>query len=235
MRVVISQPMYFPWAGFMGQLSLADVIIWLDDVQFSKGSFTNRVQLKTSNGRTWMSVPLVGKGSGVVISDLVMADMSTPSRHQTSLYNALGEAPYWQDVSRVFENSWSEKKSLLDTLIGSAEGLANAIGFSLSKTYLASQLNVEGSGSSRVLGLVKAVSGTSYITGHGAKNYLDHNAFESAGVPVYYIDYTADTWPQYYGEFSPYVTALDMVAHTPIQSRVAHLPTKLHHWQTLIR
>lgn len=44
-RVVISQPMYFPWFGFMAQMSLADVFIWLDDAQFSKGSFTNRVQV----------------------------------------------------------------------------------------------------------------------------------------------------------------------------------------------
>ena len=57
-RVVISQPMYFPWFGFMAQMSLADVFIWLDDAQFSKGSFTNRVQVKTDNGLTWMSVPL---------------------------------------------------------------------------------------------------------------------------------------------------------------------------------
>ncbi|MFT7595258.1 MAG: hypothetical protein ACI8R4_002586 [Paracoccaceae bacterium] len=45
-RVVISQPMYFPWAGFLAQLALADVRIWLDDAQFSNGSFTNRVQVK---------------------------------------------------------------------------------------------------------------------------------------------------------------------------------------------
>ena len=49
--VVISQPMYFPWVGFLSQISMASTIIWLDDVQFSKGSFTNRVQIKNSNNR----------------------------------------------------------------------------------------------------------------------------------------------------------------------------------------
>ena len=43
--VVISQPMYFPWVGFLSQISMASTIIWLDDVQFSKGSFTNRGSL----------------------------------------------------------------------------------------------------------------------------------------------------------------------------------------------
>ena len=45
-RVVITQPMLFPWPGFFEQLCLADVYIYLDDVQFSKGSFTNRVQIE---------------------------------------------------------------------------------------------------------------------------------------------------------------------------------------------
>ena len=50
MNIVISQPMYFPWMGFFQQIAIADVFIFYSDVQFSKGSFTNRVQIKTSNG-----------------------------------------------------------------------------------------------------------------------------------------------------------------------------------------
>ena len=46
--VVISQPMLFPWVGMFEQVALADVFVHYDDVQFSKGSFTNRVQLKTA-------------------------------------------------------------------------------------------------------------------------------------------------------------------------------------------
>ena len=26
--VVISQPMYFPWPGFLAQLAIADVVVW---------------------------------------------------------------------------------------------------------------------------------------------------------------------------------------------------------------
>ena len=44
--VVISQPMYFPWVGMLEQMALADVWVHLDDAQFSKGGFFNRVQIK---------------------------------------------------------------------------------------------------------------------------------------------------------------------------------------------
>ena len=49
--VVISQPMYFPWPGFFELIAAADVYVHLDDVQFSKGGFTNRIQLKTVQGK----------------------------------------------------------------------------------------------------------------------------------------------------------------------------------------
>ena len=66
-RVVISQPMLFPWVGLFEQIRAADVYVHYDDVQFSKGSFTNRVQIKTARGPRWLTVPgasvhVYGKG-----------------------------------------------------------------------------------------------------------------------------------------------------------------------------
>ena len=50
--------MLFPWIGMLEQIKLADIIVHYDDVQFSKGSFTNRVQIKTKDGFKWMTVLL---------------------------------------------------------------------------------------------------------------------------------------------------------------------------------
>ena len=50
--------MYLSWAGFLAKMALTDVFIWLDDVQFLKGSYTNRIQVKTPTGSNWMSIPL---------------------------------------------------------------------------------------------------------------------------------------------------------------------------------
>ena len=55
--VVISQPMLFPWPGLFEQLALADVYIYLDDAQFSKGSHTNRIQVKWRDTMKWMTIP----------------------------------------------------------------------------------------------------------------------------------------------------------------------------------
>ena len=61
--VVISQPMLFPWPGFFEQMMLADIYLWLDDAQFSRGSFTNRTRIVHGGAVKWLSIPLEGKGS----------------------------------------------------------------------------------------------------------------------------------------------------------------------------
>ena len=59
---------------------------------------------------------------------------------------------------------------------------------------------------SRVFNLVRAVDGDHYITWHGARHYLDHVAFEKAGVAVRYMDF----WPLPSGDFTFYVSGLDL-------------------------
>ncbi|MEC8198310.1 MAG: WbqC family protein, partial [Pseudomonadota bacterium] len=53
MIVAIHQPNYFPWLGYFRKMIEADVFIFLDDVQFSKGSYTNRVGIRSGSGRRW--------------------------------------------------------------------------------------------------------------------------------------------------------------------------------------
>jgi hypothetical protein len=226
--------MYFPWVGFMAQMALADVMIWLDDVQFSKGSFTNRVQVKTPTGRNWMSVPLVGKGNRVLIRDLATTDNTTPIRHKALLRNTLGKAAYGKEMLQAFEAAWTPQAPLVDTLIQSAEVMADAIGLPLRRTLRASEMNIAGSGSERVLALVKSVGGDKYITGHGARKYLDHVAFDDGGVGVHYMDYGPVPWPQEHGTFTPYVTALDLIAYIPADARQSHLAPRTLAWQTFM-
>ena len=70
MKAVISQPMYFPWVGMFEQVRLCDIFVYYNDVQFSKGSFTNRVQIKAPNneGFKWLTVPLKDLKLGSLIN-----------------------------------------------------------------------------------------------------------------------------------------------------------------------
>ena len=76
--IVISQSMYFPWKGYLELISLADIFVIYDDVQFSKGSFTNRVQIKSPNGKqSWLTIPMEGLKSGQKINEIFLKNINT--------------------------------------------------------------------------------------------------------------------------------------------------------------
>lgn len=215
-RVVISQSMLFPWAGMLEQVRLADHFVHYDDVQYSKGSFTNRVQVKTASGMKWMTVPLDNLHLGQAISDVRIAPVATfRNRHIDLLRASLAEAPFRQDALDLADSVYAgDHQTIAGLARASMLALIDYFGLSGGRTFRdVGSLGIAGSGSERVLAIVRALGGTSYVTGHGAARYLDHEAFEAAGIAVDYMDYRKAPYPQSYGSFTPYVTGLDLVAH----------------------
>ena len=232
--VVISQPMYFPWPGFIAQLSLADIVVWLDDAQFSKGSFTNRVQVRMPGGMSWLSIPLVHGGGKTRIADLVAAKPDWIGGHISKVSQSLQGTPHRATAMACVEEL-ADCDTLCDAIIQSAQGLAAACGVSPARVLRSSELGLDGQGSGRVLDMVKMLGGTRYITGHGARNYLDHPAFDTAGIDVEYMDYDVVPWGGSGAAFTPFVTALDLLAHVGAAEARAHLNPKTVHWTDFVR
>ena len=214
--VVISQPMFFPWVGMLEQLRLADVWVDYDDVQFSKGSFTNRVQVKTGQGSHWLTVPLRDLRLGQLIKDVVVDDRHDwRKKHLATLAQAYAKAPQRDEMLALVEGVYRQSAATISELAAaSLKALHGYFGFDRPTEWLSSsQLGVGGHGSPRVMEIVKKLGGTRYITGHGAREYLEHEAFDAAGVRVEYLDYRKTPYPQQHGEFTPFVSALDLVAN----------------------
>lgn len=227
-KVVISQPMLFPWSGYFEQLMLADEYIYLDDVQFSKGSFTNRIQVLNGENRSWMTIPLIGKGTHQNIIELQPVNTDWKTSHLDLLKQSLKGAPHLDDALKIVEEVYVNE-NLCDLLIASTEIPAQYMGIGMTrKLKRSSQMDVTGTSSQRVLDLVCAVSGTHYLTGHGAANYLDHELFERAGVTVEYMCYSCTAWTQPRTEFIPYVSILDLIARTGKSARNFLLPATKH-------
>jgi len=67
--------------------------------------------------------------------------------------------------------------------------LGAGIGIAPIRKKRCSELNISRLGSDKVLQIVKYFDGKRYITGCGARNYLDHERFEENGVDVQYMKY----------------------------------------------
>lgn len=237
MRVVISQSMYFPWAGLLEQIRLADIFIHYDDVQFSKGSFTNRVQVKTPDGTTaWMTVPLAGHRLGQRIDEVAIKPMAAwRDKHFALLEASFAGCAYGADALALARQALEADHRTIGALARESQmALCRYFSLDVETRFVdANEFDIGGSGSRRVLDLVKAAGGDTYLTGHGARNYLDHELFEREGVRVEYIDYQKQPYPQPHGAFTPFVTGLDLVACCG-RDGIDHLVSKGRDWREFL-
>jgi hypothetical protein len=222
--VVISQPQLLPWPGFFELVACADVFVHLDDAQFSKGGFINRVQIKHPAGSKWITVPLEGKGTFQEINRLEAAGTDWKRQHRELVRQSLAQAPHLDLALDMFDEVYAVDP-LVDLLIASIERPTARTGISGPQQWIrSSRVAVDATSWQRVLAIVKAVGGARYVTAHGAVNYLDHEAFEHAGVAVEYMDYSKTTYPQLHGEFTPHVSIVDLIANLGVDARTVIRP-----------
>jgi hypothetical protein len=216
MRVVISQPMFFPWVGLFEQVRLADAYVHYDDVQFSKGSFVNRVQIKTARGSEWLTVPTASRRLGQEIRDVAINETDDwRAQHLAFLERSFHGAPFAADALRLAADVYARRATNMgDLTMASMEAVCAYFDFAPPSGFVkSSTLGIGGRSWERVLSIVKHFGGDVYITGHGAREYLDHDAFEAARVRVEYMQYERVPYPQLFGEFTPYVSVLDLIAN----------------------
>ena len=214
--IVISQSMLFPWVGLLEQVRMADVFVHYDDVQFSKGSFVNRVQIKAPEGPRWLTVPLQGLELGQRIDAVQLVPQAQwRERHLVLLTRCLQGAPYLADALALAESVYAQEHASIGALArASLMALVRYFGLDIGRQFVdAAALVVGGTSSERVLAIVRNLSGTDYVTGHGAARYLDHVGFEAQGIAVRYMDYRRLPYPQFHGAFNPHLSGLDLIAH----------------------
>ena len=54
----IIQPTFFPWSGYFNIIYNSDLVIFLDDAQYSKNSWHNRNQIVINKKKSWITIPL---------------------------------------------------------------------------------------------------------------------------------------------------------------------------------
>jgi WbqC-like protein family len=212
--VVASQPMFLPWLGLFEQVRLADVFVHYDDVKLPQGaSFSRRVQAKTADGLRWLTVPVHHGGSRLIKDVRIDESGDWRATHLATLEQAYTRAPYVEEMLRIAKEVFAVDTDRLAELdIASVEAIAGF--FELETRFvLSSTLGTTTHSSQKLIDTVQAVGGDTYITGHGALKYLDHEAFEQAGIGVEYMDYRREPYPQLHGQFTASVTALDCIAN----------------------
>lgn len=214
-RVGIIQSSYIPWRGYFDFINSVDVFVIYDDVQYSKGSWRNRNQLKTANGLIWLTVP-VKYQLGIAIDQTEIATLTKSWResHQTLLKQHLGTAPFFQDAIDIWQAGVAGTPTTISQLnIQLIQMICDYLGI---KTPLVRSRDyaLTGAKTERLIQLLQHLNATTYLSGPAAQDYLDETLFQAHGIGLEYKTYNYLPYPQLWGDFVGTVTILDLIANT---------------------
>ncbi|MDQ2693156.1 MAG: WbqC family protein [Chloroflexota bacterium] len=219
MNVVILQPSYIPWRGYFDQIRRADLFVFYDDVQYDKHGWRNRNQIKTAQGKQWLTIPVHSKGvtEGVPIKD-VRIDWSRPwpKNHLKALTFAYQKAPHFKEYLPLLQTFYDRRDECLsDFTIETSILLSGELGIASTRFLRSSELpGITGVKTGRLIQILKHIGATHYISGPAARDYIEQEQFNEAGITLEYMDYNYPEYPQLYPPFDSYVTILDLLFMT---------------------
>jgi len=236
MQLVIQQPIFFPWCGYLELAKAADVFVHLDDVQLiNKASFTNRVQIKNKSDVLWLTAPIdKSKGHLVKINESYFSDKTNwRNKHLKTIQQLYIKTFYYKEMMELTIDIYNQDtNNIAEFDIYCDNKLISFFGIK-AKILKSSEILTHGSKSELVLSICKELGADTYITAHGALNYLDYNLFEKNNIEVKYVDYNFKPWNQQFGEWTPYVTSLDLIAAVG-KNCIDHLNSKTVYWRDFI-
>jgi hypothetical protein len=215
-NVVILQPSYIPWRGYFAQIRKADLFIFYDDVQYDKHGWRNRNQIKTAQGKQWLTIPVHSRGvtEGIPIKD-VRIDWSRPwgKSHMKALTFAYNKAPHFKHYLPLLESFYDRRdECLADFTIETTVLLSRELGITSTRFLRSSELpGIHGVKTDRLIKILEQVGAQHYISGPSARDYIEKEKFDEAGITLEYIEYNYLEYPQLHPPFDPYVTILDLL------------------------
>jgi len=211
MIVAIHQPQFFPWIGYFYKIAACDLFIYLDDVQFKKNEFQNRNKIKTAQGPRWLTVP-VRYRFGQEIRQ-VKTDNRRNWRHahlqtlRTNYAPAPGFGAYFPRLEALYAREWD---NIAEFNIAAVDLAMEFLGLEVERRR-SSELPSTGASTERLVSLCAAVGADTYLSGAGARDYLEEPLFAQAGIALRYQEFEHPEYPQLFGDFEPFLSCLDWV------------------------
>jgi hypothetical protein len=219
MNVVILQPSYIPWRGYFDQIRRADLFIFYDDIQYDKHGWRNRNQIKTAQGKQWLTIPVHSHGvtDGIPVKD-VRIDWSKPwaKNHLKALAFAYGKAPYFKKYLPLIDSFYTRRdETLADFTIATTEAITRALGILSTRFMRSSEMTgINGQKTDRLIQILTRVGAKHYISRPSARDYIEQDKFDAAGITLEYIKYDYPAYEQFFPPFEPFVSVLDLLFMT---------------------
>lgn len=219
-RVCIHQPDFVPYLGFFHRLLTSQVYVVLDDVQFIRRGWHHRDKIKTRKGEAWLSLSIQKDDFHQIIRNTRLSPGGEWIEENLNLIreNYL-HAPHFgaafADVERIYR---AGHEKMIDLNMEFLRYFFDLFEIQ-AKTLFASDLQAPGKSTQKLVHLVQAAGGDCYLSGTGARDYLEEHAFQKAGIALEWQEFRHPVYPQQFGDFIPGLSCLDLLFNCGPESK----------------
>jgi hypothetical protein len=214
MIVAVHQPQYLPWLGYFDKMARADAFVLLDTVQYKKNEWQNRNRIKTAQGPQWVTVPVLYKFPQRIQEVEINNRERWQHKQRQALISNYRKAPFWDLLApfweEVLDRTWER---LADLNIFVVRSLAALLGIE-TPLYVASELPpFPEEPDERLAAMTAFLGGNIYLAGSGGHDYMNLEIYRHAGIEVAFQTYAHPVYNQFYGQFTPYLSVVDLLFH----------------------
>ena len=214
MIVGIHQPNYLPYLGFFDKMAKSDLFVIYDDAQFEKGDFQHRNRIRIYHGWKWLTVPVEKKH--IPINEIrIKKEVATwkgvkwSEAHFKDIRDNYMDTPYYRTYEKGIKRIYEKRYDLLLELnMELINFLMKAFGIDVEIVF-SSEFGFTSKSTERLVEIVEALGGNTYLSGPTGRDYLDVSLFERKGIKVEFQDFKHPVYKQRYEGFVPNMAAID--------------------------
>ena len=212
MVIGIHQPQFMPWLGYFDKMDRCDVFVLLDNVQYKKNEYQNRNRIKTPRGRQWLTVPVHYKFPQKICEVAICDDGDWRKKNLRSLEMNYRKSPHFESyigpVRALYGRQW---RTLSELNIACVRLLAEILGIGAAILPASEMGELSEEPSERLIGICRRLGSDTYLAGRDGARYMDLGRFREAGIRVAFQDFRHPVYPQMFGGFEYFMSAIDMI------------------------
>ena len=227
MKVAIHQPHYFPWEGYLNKIESVDKFILMDEVQLTDSSNMYRHRLLALSGEEkFITIPFLKEDykrkpyREIKINDSI----NWRERQLNFIKENYKHSLYYDEVMNIVYNVLKVPHVFLcDLVIGTIRALCDVFDI---HTELVLQSDLQYPRDSKknqlVLELCKSVNADFYLSGNGARKYMELEPFEDESIHVEFQQFSQSVYTQIHSNpvFIPGLSILDMLFSVGVEQSV---------------
>jgi hypothetical protein len=211
-KVAILQSNYIPWKGYFDIIASADAFVVYDHVQYTKNDWRNRNKIKTSNGLLWLTIPVKQVHLEQRINETQIQLSTWNKKHWETIKTYYAKTPYFKTYASELQELYLGCTStyLSEINLRFLRFFCEKLGIN-TPLITSTSLDLVGDKTSVLVNICKQLGSSVYISGPSAKNYIQQNLFQEAGIKIEWMDYqNYPVYRQLYPPFEHGVSILDL-------------------------